>query len=121
MRSVFLFLALATIIGSSAKATDSNHAYYTLTYGAASCGTYLEARLQRGRDESAFKSWLEGYITAVNESLSHTYDIRGGVDLEGLLGWLDNYCKANPTQQFAEASDELIGYLYPKRTQEEPK
>lgn len=87
MRSAFLFLALAAaMIGSSAKPADSTGGYQALGYGAESCGTYVQARRQRGFDEQAFGAWQE----ATCQRLDHTFAITGDTDFDDLLGWVDN-------------------------------
>ena len=87
MRSAFLFLALAAaMIGSTAKAADSNGGYTAIGYGARSCGAYVEARQQRGANEQMFGAWLGGYITATSQRLDHIFAITGDTDFDDLLG-----------------------------------
>lgn len=64
-----------------------------------SCGTWSADRSQRqGRD---LEQWAIGYLSgaAVNGGIN----ILGGTDFQGVMGWLDNYCRANPLTPLADA------------------
>lgn len=83
-----------------------------------SCGSYSAARQQQGGLAAHdFLVWLGGYVTATNDRLANTYEIAGDTDFDGLRGWLDNFCAANPTRSFAGAADALVTFLYPTRKQ----
>lgn len=90
-----------------------------------SCGTYISAR-DEGRKgnyirENKYGSWVSGYITAYNNSTQDTYNIMGNSDMDSLMSWLENYCKQNPLDSFAEATMRLMAELHPKRIRQKPK
>jgi hypothetical protein len=52
-------------------------------------------------------------------NLKDTNDIAGSTDLDGMMGWLDDWCQANPTKNFAYAAWHLVNFLYPSRKRRE--
>ena len=74
-------------------------------YANLSCGMYLEERKKDSIEYYMFKSWLKGYMTGLSQERAK--DIRQDRDYEGMLAWLENYCKANPLKFFVQASSAL--------------
>ncbi|MBV9522360.1 MAG: hypothetical protein JO010_06190 [Alphaproteobacteria bacterium] len=96
-----------------AGAADDTGTYTVLGPGAESCGSYSEAR--RVKLDLRFRAWITGYITAANGYEKDTNNYVGAAGLEGVFAWLDQWCDANPGQQFAIAAAELLLYLHPNR------
>lgn len=67
--------------------------------GTRSCGDWTADRQESGAAAVVDETWVDGFITAM--SYSTFIDIHKGIslatDAEGMFGWLDNYCRANPT------------------------
>jgi hypothetical protein len=111
-----LLLGLMLTFGTPANAANATGHIQVYGFGTQSCGAYSQARQQPAAwDAGDFTSWLGGYISATNHRLLNTYDVAGHTDFKGLLGWLDNYCRANPTENFAGAAEALVIFLYPTR------
>lgn len=107
------FACAMVILCPMADAADKSGSYVTWGLGTDSCGTYTTAR--RDQSDLMYRVWLGGYLTATNIDTPDTVDIGGSTDLNGLLGWLDNYCQTNPTSSFGNAAEALVIFLYPKR------
>lgn len=116
VRAVFLGLVLSVGIGSAVP----TFAATVVGAGTQSCGQYLEARRDKDKNADAtnrrafaFASWLGGFLTVVNqEAVNKTgIDIVVGTDIDGVLAWLDKYCRENPLEMFANASWRLAGEL----------
>jgi len=107
---------VVALLGSVGQGADSKGHYQILGRGTTSCGSYLEARRTRDVSFLAYEAWLTGYVTAVNLASANTEDISRGTDLDGLLGWLDNWCQTHPTSSYASASEALVSFLRRKRT-----
>jgi hypothetical protein len=85
--------------------------------GTASCGTWTEAR-ERARTDRMdvrpvqFETWAEGYMTAYGEYAPAALTAAGRwerkTDSAGMKGFLDNYCKDNPTKSFWLAVREFV-------------
>lgn len=78
------------------------HADQVMTIGAgvnASCGTWLERRKEDRHFD--LSNWALGYISG-----AATYGTIGNplgqTDAYGVLYWLDNYCRGNPSSYFAD-------------------
>ena len=61
-----------------------------------------------------------GYITAFNRwgpyyDAPGISDIAKGTDADGLIGWIDNWCRANPIENIADAAQNLIFELYKRK------
>lgn len=75
-------------------------------WGGESCGSWTAAA-ERGLSypkRTIFKGWLTGYVTAMNlwrVSQGHP-DFE--TDAEGMVAWVDNYCKAHPLDLVADAA-----------------
>jgi hypothetical protein len=60
--------------------------------------------------------WIVGYMSGANTDPSYP-DVLLGKDLAGLIGWIDNYCRANPLKNIASAASSLIIELRSGRRQ----
>ena len=81
-------------------------------YGARSCGAWTEARRTGGSSQRYQREqWVSGYVTAANRYLGNLTGGIGGIDYEGLMGWIDNYCRDNPTMSLHNAARYLVKFL----------
>ena len=85
----------------------------TLGSGNDSCGTWTKESRQGGSLHYGNKQWVLGFVTAAQMFLRR--DLMRGLDNEGLLGWIDNHCRDNPTQTLTGASLSLVGFLDKRR------
>ena len=112
MRKLMVVLALL-MVGSGAWAADKNGNYATRTE---SCGPYMKDRQSKNAAKVLNHAvWIFGYITAYNRQAPDTFDIRGGTEIDGILLWLDNWCKANPTKDMSAAMEAFTKEMYPRR------
>lgn len=114
MKSVIISLLLLASTVATAREGSHPTGYY-LIEGSVTCGAYAKYRLLKDGQNSAHLYWINGYLTAINNITPDTYSIRVSVDKEGLLAWLDNYCKANPLFNLSDAISDLFRELYPRR------
>ena len=111
-----LLLMLMPIPGSS---SDAKGNYVALGFGLESCQTFLQAR-SNGLD-LPYRHWLTGYLTAVNKLTKDTVDMRGTTDIDGMLGFLEQYCIKNRQHSFSSAAEALVKDLSPKRVTHMPQ
>ncbi len=77
-RQFFGLLGLALMVtASSALAMDSKGNFGVKGFGLESCESYVTARSESGAAYFAFRSWLNGYLTAYNQLAASTYEIAG--------------------------------------------
>jgi hypothetical protein len=109
-------LALALMLAPSGVWAG---AYHVLGAGVASCGSYLNYRTIPDAEAITMNtlSWLEGYLTAYNKYAARSGDVMAGkLDVDSLRSWLDDYCKAHPSEDMVTAAQGLIAQLKsPKR------
>ena len=116
-----MMVALIMLVSTSGWARDNDGQVWV--QGDVSCGQYIEARAARAKpayDEAlviriSAPSWLAGFLTAYNLLSPDTYNILGNSDMQSALVWLDNFCRANPLEDFSTAASALVAELYPKR------
>src|SRR5215813_661561 len=81
--------------------SDAKGNYVALGFGLESCQTFMQAR--SNRLDLPYRHWLTGYLTAVNKLTKDTVDMRGTTDIDGMLGWLEQYCIENRQYSFSRA------------------
>lgn len=71
--------------------------------GMPSCGLWTSQQDARDR------IWLDGYLSGL--AFAYNKDILNGTDKASIYGWVDNYCRANPLSELAEAGNALAQEL----------
>lgn len=115
VRMLLLFAALA-LVGAEVNAADMDRKYWK--QGGFTCGKFVEDRQRpdtRQRFTEVMMAWLAGYVTAYNYVVPDTTNILGGSDLNSAILWIENYCRARPLKDTADAAEALIDVLYPTR------
>jgi len=120
--------AALTFAAGGLQAADADGYYYSLAPSPdkQSCGSF-NAAVAKGenqsdwRDWNQFKTYTNGFLTAVNWQMENTYDIEGGKGRDAIMGWLQKYCAENPLDNYPKANVELVDELMPTRTQTKPK
>jgi len=118
-RTLVSLAFLLLVVPGSGICTDGNRAYAIYGFGSYSCGKYVEEKTHGGSGH--YKTWFTGYVTVINNLDPGTYDILGNTDIDGVMLWLENYCRNNHLKPFATASKALVYELYPKKTTQAPK
>lgn len=108
-----ILFAAMLLVSVTAWGATPDGAYWS--HGARSCGVYLGDRAKNNLDETADEAWVAGYITAFDAFVPDTFNILGNTDLQSVMVWLDNYCKAHPLRNLADAMSDLTAVLYPRR------
>ena len=110
---IFAFtLAASLVVPVSVPAEWIHGTVYGV--GQTSCGRFIAAREEK--DETAlavFTAWMEGFMTALTlfDERRHPGDFAGGKDELSLLLWLENYCRANPLNDYFQAVTSLTNEL----------
>ncbi len=107
---ICLALTVALMIGSVGAAGEP---FALIGLGLASCGTWTAAR--RDRRSSNYAQWILGFLSGaadVGVSNGMNLDPLKGVDADGVLGWMDNYCQAHPLSQIVDAA-ESFSHVHP--------
>ena len=110
-------LGVAAFLAAAVPTVATAAGYENLGSGSISCGQWLEHRRATGAEERRMvfddEDWVMGFITGRNagaaattgsEKLSHTGKETGSASM---FAWIDNYCRANPLKDLANAADAL--------------
>jgi hypothetical protein len=106
-------LALLVTAGlpGTGGATGANGQYDIVGYGSYPCSSLHE------ETEAGVGNWLAGYLTALNQTYDDTYDLKGGLDLDGVMDWIDDYCSKHPDDGIAKAAGTFVeSHLSSRRT-----
>ena len=76
-----------------------------------SCAEWAAERAKSGYHSQAQEGWIFGYITGLNAFGQNSGDNAPGTTAAGLIGWVDNYCKANPLDAVNMAGFDLANEL----------
>ena len=72
------------------------------------CGTWTNTPKDSPQRE-VFRKWVFGFLSGANWANENSKaDFLQGTDPEGLIAWVDNYCRSNPLNGLARATQELV-------------
>ena len=77
---------------------------------ATSCGTWTQARQARTVQAGLAAQWVAGWLSGRNNE-DGTTDFLVGTDFDGLMAWIDNYCRSNPLDTVGTAALRLTTEL----------
>ena len=120
-RATLVVLAILAF-GMPAMAVDSTGDYRIKGLGLQACADFL--RSKNSQDQGLYilvRSWVNGYLTAVNTLRPQTYDVAGNATIGSISGWLERFCEANPGSRLETAVTNLVAALTPNRLTEKPK
>ncbi len=133
---VLIFVVVIAASGSSLHAIDRNNRYYAYGVGQRSCEDYVKFREKKietleqqheryTKDElyeiadKAIEYWIAGFLTAHDLYVADTYNVAGNTNMDDLKARLENICRSNNKQHFAEAMFTLVQQLNPQRVKAE--
>lgn len=124
LRALLALFALVAA-GSVSAADSAGNFHQGGGAGGVECTAFVDSMTRARRagagslgwaqETSPFMSYVAGFQTAYNRSVSNTCDIFPGFSADQLLGWIDNYCKANPLQKFYAGVVALSEEVRPRR------
>jgi hypothetical protein len=108
-----ILLALCLLLPAASAKAD----VMVMGDGLDSCGAWLQNR--RTNSWALEMQWVLGYVTGMNAGIIVLRQVTGkstdvvvdvaGTDPYGVAGWLDNWCRAHPTENLYKASDAFFG------------
>ena len=75
------------------------------------CRTWTQARQTKSRKAGLSAQWIAGYLSGSNVEADHPADVLVGTNFDGLMAWIDNYCRANPLDLVGTAALTLFDEL----------
>lgn len=114
-----IFLMLLTLTFANLSwAADKAGNYAIWGSGNKSCFKYNKNREEN--NDKAFKDYVMGYMTAYNTVSDDTYSISANMNLEEILGWIDDYCGEKQVHGFEQALTSYILEHYKTRFKKPP-
>jgi hypothetical protein len=111
MRKLFWIAILAPMYWANAASADQA---IIMGDGGESCGAWT-ARKSNPVTEAARNQWVFGYISGFNVyTAPRGGDITQGTDWQGVVAWMDNYCRTYPLDTIQAAALNLILELQKK-------
>jgi hypothetical protein len=100
----------AAIALVSAPAQDKVIQYYGFP-GSDSCANWTENRKNRLSSNQVLEGWVLGFVTGYNQYGASDGGTTQGGNATAILGWMDQYCAANPLDSVYWASTKLVSEL----------
>jgi hypothetical protein len=111
--SAWVFAALVVIVPICAHADPSIHKVAVGGSGRDPCSAWTQDRSattdpERQASQSRI-DWVLGFFSAVNLFAESSGSLHGGIDdRDGMILWIDNYCRAHPTAPLFVAAGDLV-------------
>jgi hypothetical protein len=134
--AILIVVLTIGVANSKLYAMDKNNRYVAYGLGQRSCEDYVKFREKKlevleGNErytkddlyeivDKIVEHWIAGFLTAHDLYVADTYDVAGKTTMNDLKGRLENICRANGKQYFAEAMVLLVQQLNPMRIATEP-
>ncbi|MCW8887039.1 MAG: hypothetical protein OQK12_17575 [Motiliproteus sp.] len=121
MIKALMVAACLFLITSISYAADSNGNFMILAYGTHSCGKFIDAA-DDAKNNNTWGIWNDyqaytfGYFTGVNAYRMDTNNIQGTTDMEGIMAYIEKFCRENPLKEYFKAIDSVEAELYPQRS-----
>ena len=110
-RLVLLAILIALPVLCQARPNPEG-AYEVLGVGTLSCEVWSKDRADRSSENHFINgAWVQGYLTAVNVFGDGPSHVAKGIDDEGIMEWIDNYCTQHPTDSLTVATKALVDEL----------
>jgi hypothetical protein len=113
---IALVLASSTVPGNLPEPATQDAAW-TYGEGIRSCGEWTSDHREESHGYYTKLSWLGGFLSGLNVSyrITGVSNILEGTDLHGAVGWIDNYCVANPLKNISTAAGALALEILQRR------
>ena len=116
MKSSGLALAAFVLLASPVTARDDTMRSVAIGgAGRDACSAWIADRDAASASESAQRAsqarieWISGYFSAVNQFYESSGNLHGSIDdLNGMLGWIDSYCRKHPGDPLFVAATDLV-------------
>jgi hypothetical protein len=92
------------LLACTAHAADEAGQFMVKGGGRATCEAFLVAQQARDQEFVSLAGWVDGYLSALNQSEDDTYDIAPWQGTELLLAAISGQCRKDPSQTFHAAA-----------------
>ena len=111
-----VMLSAIFLAGASASATAeiSDGGRLGVGQGANSCWAWTRSHEAKAATQGLYTQWVAGFVSGVSWETDDP-DILTGMDFDGLMAWVHDYCKANPLAKVTTGAAMLVQELRARR------
>ena len=103
------YALIAVVVLMSWGQPTAAETYTVLGSGNETCGAWTKSSRKETAIHWQREQWVFGFITSARIWLQH--DTGSEIDLDGMTGWVDNYCRDNLLNSLTSASIALLEAL----------
>lgn len=100
--AIIIFLIACSVLPAAAQGRS------TSVEGKQWCGTWLRERHARSERLQKYEIWVVRFIVGHDWADIPRPGFFSKVDAAGMLGWVDNYCRAHPLNNVQRAAERLV-------------
>jgi hypothetical protein len=104
MKTLIKILLLTAVIAITSVSTSISAEYKGFGAGGKSCGAWTSEKANSPASSYQNQQWVLGFVSGAGWSENRSYE----ADADGMLGWIDNYCKENPLKDIGDTAAALI-------------
>ena len=102
-----LFLALLCL-PLAATAADDKGQYAIRGASLITCGVFSQEHAARGDLSKIVASWVDGYVTAINQTTPDTYELLSFESTELIMQVVDRHCRLHPNDRVFAVVNKLF-------------
>ena len=115
-RALIALITLVLLDATGMQAHSDNRGGFTvLGIGNKSCGSWVSDRKSKSGVDLIDVAWALGFLSAYNQFGPEPDDVTAQTDVNGIAGWIDNYCTDHPLDTVSLATQALINELNKRR------
>jgi hypothetical protein len=103
MKTLIKTLLVTAVIASTSVSVPVS-AYTVFGSGVDSCGIWMDDKTNKPAIYNLKRMWVLGFVSGSGWVEGRTYE----GDHHGMIGWIDNYCKAYPLKNISDAAQILV-------------
>ena len=96
-------------------AADESGQFAVKGAGIADCSDFLQATRDRTEKLYLYGGWINGYVSALNQTQEETYDLTPWQTTDFLATFIARYCEQNPSESFFKATADMVADLKSQR------
>lgn len=113
MRTFIVVFGAVLMLCTSLARADTERSVAVSGAGRDACSAWLSDRSSTSASAEAASQarieWISGFLSGVNLFAESSGHLKGGVDdPDGVKKWIDNYCRAHPTDPLWVAVGDLV-------------
>ena len=116
---IVLLLLLGLAAAGSAFGVTPERRFAVKGVGRATCSRFLEAQQERNAEYPVYGGWINGYLTALNQTQPEVFDLVSWQTTDTLARSLRAHCRQHPDKLFYLAMIEMARALAPHRLVDE--